>query len=166
MRDGTTADTVFWYKGDDAAGDPRQTAIARIDDTITVAYGVRANEDGLRHVVQNAAVFASMSFSDADPDGEDRYFALALRVGASLDQQNGVKHIEAIQTDIAGSQLSANSAKERLADKKPVLQGIIDEIENITPEEVGVTLLTMSTRLQATLQTTAMLSNLSLLNYI
>jgi hypothetical protein len=62
--------------------------------------------------------------------------------------------------------LSANSAKERLADKKPILQGILDEIENITPEEVGVQLLAMSTRLQATLQTTAMLSNLSLLNYI
>jgi flagellin-like hook-associated protein FlgL len=166
MRDGTTADTVFWYKGDGAAGDPRQTTVARIDETITVAYGVRANEDGLRQVVQNAAVFSSMSFSDADPDGRDRYFALAQRVGESLDQQNGVKHIEAIQTDIAGAQLSANSAKERLADKKPMLQGILDEIENITPEEVGVQLLAMSTRLQATLQTTAMLSNLSLLNYI
>jgi flagellin-like hook-associated protein FlgL len=166
MRDGTTADTVFWYKGDGAAGDPRQTAIGRIDDTITVAYGVRANEDGLRQVVQNAAVFASMSFSEADPDGKDRYFALAQRVGASLDQQNGIKHIEAIQTDIAGAQLSANSAKERLADKKPILQGIVDDIENITPEEVGVMLLTMTTRLQASLQTTAMLSDLTLLNYI
>jgi flagellin-like hook-associated protein FlgL len=166
MRDGTTADTVFWYKGDGAAGDPRQTTIARIDETITVAYGVRANEDGLRQVVQNAAVFASMSFSDADSDGRDRYFALAQRVGESLDQQNGIKHVEAIQTDIAGAQLSANSAKERLADKKPILQGILDEIENVTPEEVGVQLLAMSTRLQATLQTTAMLSNLSLLNYI
>jgi flagellin-like hook-associated protein FlgL len=166
MRDGTTTDTVFWYKGDGAAGDPRQTTIARIDETITVAYGVRANEDGLRQVVQNAAVFASMNFSDADPDGRDRYFALAQRVGESLDQQNGIKHVEAIQTDIAGAQLSANSAKERLADKKPILQGILDEIENVTPEEVGVQLLAMSTRLQATLQTTAMLSNLSLLNYI
>jgi flagellin-like hook-associated protein FlgL len=166
MRDGTNADTVFWYKGDSAAGDPRKTTVARIDETITVAYGVRANEDGLRQVVQNAAVFASMTFSDADPDGRQRYFALAQRIGIALDQQNGVKHIEAIQTDLAGSQLSANSAKERLADKKPILQGILDEIENITPEEVGVKLLAMSTRLQATLQTTAMLSNLSLLNYI
>jgi flagellin-like hook-associated protein FlgL len=166
MRDGTAADTVFWYKGDAEAGNPRQTTIARIDETITVAYGVRANEDGLRQVVQNAAVFASMTFSEADPDGRDRYFALASRIGISLDQPDGIRHVEAIQTDLAGAQLSANSTKERLADKKPILQGILDEVENVTPEEVGVMLLAMSTRLQATLQTTAMLSNFSLLNYI
>jgi flagellin-like hook-associated protein FlgL len=166
MRNGTPADTVFWYRGDAATGDPRQTASARIDDTITVQYGVRANEDGLRHVVQNTAVFAAMTFSEADPDARDRYFALAQRVGVSLDAQAGVKHVEAIQTDIAGAQLSANAAKERLADKKPILQGILDEIENILPEEVGVKLLAMTTRMQATLQTTAMLSQFNLLNYI
>src|SRR5690606_28793064 len=109
-----------------------------VDDTIQVAHGARANEDGLRTVVMTAAVFASMSFSEADPDGRDRYFAIARRVGAELDGQNGLKRIEALQTDIAGAQLSANAAKERLTEKKASLQGIIDEIENVMPEEVGV----------------------------
>src|SRR5690606_31362405 len=72
MRDGTDADTVFWYRGDGGAGDPRQTSVARVDDTIQVVHGARANEDGLRTVVMTAAVFASMSFSEADPDGRER----------------------------------------------------------------------------------------------
>jgi flagellar hook-associated protein 3 FlgL len=166
MRDGTDADTVFWYRGDGASGDPRQTSVARVDDTIQVAHGARANEDGLRTVVMSAAVFASMSFSDSDPDGRDRYFALARRVGAELDGPEGLKRIESLQTDIAGAQLSANAAKERLTEKKASLQGIIDEIENVLPEEVGVKLLAMTTRLQATLQTTALLSQFNLLNFI
>jgi len=166
MRDGTQADTVFWYRGDGAAGDPRQTSVARVDDTIQVAHGARANEDGLRTVVMTAAVFASMTFSENDPDGRDRYFAIARRVGAELDGGQGIKRIQALQTDIAGAQLSANAAKERLTEKKASLQGIIDEIENVMPEEVGVKLLAMTTRLQATLQTTAMLSQFNLLNFI
>jgi len=166
MRDGTTDDTVFWYRGDGAAGDPRQTSVARVDDTIQVAHGARANEDGLRTVVMTAAVFASMSFSESDPGGRDRYFALAQRVGAELDGNQGIKRIEALQTDIAGVKLSAGAAKERLTEKKASLQGIIDEIENVLPEEVGVKLLAMTTRLQATLQVTAMLSQFNLLNFI
>ncbi len=166
MRDGTQDDTVFWYRGDSGSGDPRQTAVARVDDTISVSYGVRATEDGLRHVVMNTAVFASMTFSESDPDARDRYFALAQRVGGSLEQQNGVKRIAAIQTDLAGAKLSADSATERLTDKKGSLQAVIDEIENVMPEEVGVKLLALTTRLQATLQTTAMLSRFNLLNFI
>lgn len=166
MRNGTTADTVFWYTGEAAADDARNTTLARVDEAITIAYGVRANEDGIRHVVQSVAVFSAMTFSESDPDARDRYFALLQRLGGVLDGKNGVKKIEAIQTDLAGAQLSANAAKQRLAEKKPVLQGIIDEVENISSEEVGAKLLALNTRMQATLQTTAILSQFTLLNYI
>ena len=166
LRDGTDTDTVFWYRGDGGTGDPRRTSLARVDDTIEVAHGARANEAGLREVAMTAAVFSSMTFSAGDPDGRDRYFALAQRVGATLDGVNGLKRVEAIQTDLAGAQLSAEAAKERLTEKKTSLQGVIDEIENVLPEEVGVRLLAMTTRLQATLQTTAMLSQFNLLNFI
>jgi hypothetical protein len=166
MVDGTTANTVYWYTGDDATDDPRSTALARVDDEITVAYGARANEDGLRQVMQYNALFAAMTFSDTDPDAKDRYFALVGRMGSALDQPDGVKHIEAIQTDIAGANLSAGTAKQRLDDKKPVLQGILDDIENAFPEEVGAMLLALNTRMQATLQTTALVSQFTLLNFI
>ncbi len=166
MQDGTDADTVSWYTGDDATDDARLSAVARVDDTITVAYGVRGNEDGLRHLVQNIAVFSSMTFSETDPDARARYFAMARKVGAGLDSSSGISKVEAIQTEIAGAKLAADAAKQRLDDKKPVLQGLVDEIENVSPEEVGTMLLTMSTRLQATLQTTAMLSRFSLLNFM
>jgi hypothetical protein len=166
MIDGTSANTVFWYVGEAAADDPRNTAIARIDETITVEYGARANEDGLRQTVQNLAAFAAMTFSDADPDARARYLALAERVGNALDQPEGIHSIAGIQTEIAGANLSAGAAKERHAYTKATLQGMIDEIENISSEEVGVMLLALNTRLQATLQTTALLSQMTLLDYV
>jgi flagellar hook-associated protein 3 FlgL len=166
MQDGTPADTVFWYTGDAAVDDPRQTAIARVDDEISAAYGMRANEDGIRQVVQHVALFGSMAFSDTDPEARDRYFALVGRIGHALDQPDGVSHVEAIQTDIAGAKLLADGAQQRIDDKKAVLQGILDDIENTMPEEVGAMLLALNTRMQASLQTTAMLSQFTLLNFI
>jgi len=166
MRDGTPADTIYWYTGDAAADNARDTAVARIDDEITVAYGARANEDGIRHIVQHVALFASMTFSEADPNARERYFAVVARVGSALDAPTGTQHVEAIQTDLAGAKLAAGAAGQRLDDKKPVMQGLIDEIENAQPEEVGAMLLALNTRLQATLQTTAMLSQFTLLDFI
>ncbi len=166
MIDGTEADTVFWYIGDDATDNARMTSIARVDDAITIGYGARANEEGIRHTVQNIAVFAAMTFSSSDPDARDQYSALLNRVGTALSPPSGVQRLEAIQTEIAGAKLAADAAGERLADRKPVLQGMVDAIEGIPLEEVGAMLLQLNTRFQATLQTTAMLSQFNLLNYI
>jgi flagellar hook-associated protein 3 FlgL len=131
-----------------------------------VNYGARANEEGIRWIVQNEAVFAAVSFSATDPDARDAYYALAGRVGAAMDVPSGMQKIEAIQTEIAGANVSAQAAKKRLAERSPVLQDMIDSVENISDEEVSVKLLALNTRMQASLQVTAMLSQLSLVNFI
>jgi hypothetical protein len=77
-----------------------------------------------------------------------------------------VQGLEAIQTEIAGAKLAADAAGERLADRKPVLQGMLDEIESVSIEEVAAMLLQLNTRFEATLQTTAMLSQFTLLSYL
>ncbi len=166
MTDGTTANTISWYLGDAGTDNARSTAMARVDDAITVNYGARANEEGIRWIVQNEAVFAAMTFSSTDPNSRDAYYALASRVGAAMDVPSGMQQIEAIQTEIAGANLSAQSAKQRLAERSPVLQDMISEIEDVTEEEIGVKLLALNTRMQASLQVTAMLSQLSLVNFL
>lgn len=163
---GTDSNTISWYLGDDATDNARATAVARVDDTITVNYGARANEEGIRWIVQNEAVFAAVSFSATDPNARDAYYALAGRVGSAMDVPAGTQQIEAIQTEIAGANVSAQAAKKRLAERTPVLQDMIDSVENISEEEVSVKLLALNTRMQASLQVTAMLSQLSLVNFI
>ncbi len=166
LRDATATDTVRWYTGDDATNDPRATMSARVDDAITVNYGIRGNEEALRNSVQNFATFAAVSFSAGDPSANARYNALAQRIGANLAPNSGVQQISSIQTEIAGANLAANAAKTRIEDKKPILQGVLDSIENADPNEVGVQLLALQTQMQASLQTTAMLSKLSLVNFM
>ena len=54
---------------------------ARIDSSITVSYGMRANEEALRLAVQNIAVFAAVTYSPGDPQADASYAALKQRVG-------------------------------------------------------------------------------------
>jgi flagellin-like hook-associated protein FlgL len=166
LRDATATDTVQWYTGDDATDDPRGTMTARVDDSITVKYGVRGNEEAIRDVVKNFATFAAVSFSGSDPNAADRYTALGTRVGNNLAPSTTKQQISAIQTQLAGANLSANAAKTRIGDKKPILQGVLDGIENADRNETGVKLLALQTQMQASLQTTAMLSKLTLVNFM
>lgn len=166
MTDGTTANTISWYLGDAGTDNARTTAVARVDQAISVNYGARANEEGIRWIVQNEAVFAAVSFLPSDANARDAYYALASRVGSAMDVPSSMQQIEGIQTEIAGANLAAQSAKQRLAERSPVLQDMIAEIENVSDEEIGVKLLALNTRMQASLQVTAMLSQLSLVNFL
>ena len=60
---GTAADTVSWYTGELGTDPARANATARVDPSITVSYGIRANEQGIRWIVQNVAVLAAVTFS-------------------------------------------------------------------------------------------------------
>ena len=48
MIAGTAANTVIWYTGETGSDPARSTATARIDQSLAVSYGARANEDGIR----------------------------------------------------------------------------------------------------------------------
>ena len=68
MVAGTAANTVIWYTGDTGAGAARDTATARVDPSLAVSYGARANEDALRSLVQNVATLAAVQISSSDPN--------------------------------------------------------------------------------------------------
>ena len=88
---GTKANTVFWYNGEpDSTTDPaRGTAVGRIDDAITVQYGIRADEQALRKQLQTVAVFAAVTTSATDPNGANKMAALNQRVAAESRDRAG-----------------------------------------------------------------------------
>ena len=55
---GTSANTVTWYTGEMGTDLARGTAVAKVDDALTVSYGARANEQALRSTIANIAVYA------------------------------------------------------------------------------------------------------------
>jgi flagellar hook-associated protein 3 FlgL len=163
---GTSANTVSWYVGEDGPLPARSTATARIDTSITVAYGMRANEQGLRWIVQNVAALAAVTFSSTDPDAVARNAALNSRVGANLGVPAGTQSIQEISTELAGAQHTLQSAAERHQQTTSTLGGMLEKIEGVSPELVAAQILAMQTRLQASLQTTSMLYQTSLVNYL
>ncbi len=163
---GTPANTVTWYTGEAGSDPARATAGARVDQAITVAYGVRANEQGIRWMVQNVAVFAATTFSPSDPDGNGRYSALTQRLGSALAVPPGVQKVEDIQAELASAQTTMADVKDRHRQTQSTIEDMLQQIEGVSQEQVAAEILALQTRLQASLQTTARLYQTSLVNYL
>lgn len=163
---GTPANTVAWYTGEAGADPARATATARADTAISVSYGMRANEEGIRWVIQNVAVLAAVTYSPTDPDATARASALNARVGSNLDAPAGTQKVEDIQAELAGAQSTLRGAAERHMQTQSTLAGMLEQVEGVKTEEVAAQIMALQTRLQASLQTTALLFNTSLVNYI
>jgi flagellar hook-associated protein 3 FlgL len=166
LIDGTPSDTVKWYIGDGASDDPRSTALARADQSLTVSYGVRANEDALRRTVQALAVFATATFSDSDPSAEGQYAALRQRLGAILVGVPNEQKLSDIQGGLAAAQSGISAAKDRHQQTAATLQNLLQSIEGVPTEQVAAQIMALQTSFQATLQTTAMLLQTNLLKYL
>ena len=166
---GTPANTVTWYTGDTSASSgARNSVSARVDPTTTVAYGVQANEQGLRSAIEAVAVFAATNFSPTNPNSTAAYGALAQRVSLALNVQpgNGTQTSQDIETDLANVQNTIKNATTQQTQTQATLQDFVQGITGVSNETVASELLTVQTELQASLQTTAMLAKLSLVNYI
>jgi flagellin-like hook-associated protein FlgL len=163
---GTSADTVIWYTGEDGPDPARGTATARADTDISVSYGLRANEEGIRWIVQNVAALAAVTYPPTDPNSTARAVALNERVGANLVVPIGTQKVETIETELAGAQAALGTAAERHTQTRNTLIDLLGQIEGVSTEEVGAQILSLQTRLQASLQTTSMLYQLSLVNYL
>jgi flagellar hook-associated protein 3 FlgL len=162
---GTPANTLFWYTGEMATDAARGSIVAQVDPTISVEYGVRGNEPALANLVQNLALLASGTFVVPNPNALAGYTAMAERVRTGFANTDPQK-LEDISSELASSQLSMKAAQDRHKETSSSLTGLLDSIEGISTEEVATRILTLQTRLQASLQTTAKLYQMNLTDYI
>lgn len=161
-----SASTVKWYLGNDGPGSARSTAMARVDDSVTVQYGAQANEDAIRRQLQAIAVFGTFSTSPTGQYSGGQVSALSLRVTQALTQQPGQQRIEDIQTDIAMAQNTMKDASTRQTQAKAQLQSIIDQAESASPDQVASEILSLQNALQASYQVTSNLAQLSLVKFL
>lgn len=161
-----SATTVKWYTGNDGPGSPRSTAMARVDDSVTVQYGVQADEDAIRQQLQAIAVFGTFSTSPTGQYAGGQVAALSLRVTQALTKQPGQQRLEDIQTDLAMSQNTMKDAGTRQTQAKAQLQSIIDQAESASPDQVASEILALQNALQASYQVTSSLSQLSLVKFL
>ena len=166
LTPGTTANTVQWYTGEAGAGPARASALARVDQSVTVQFGARANEDGIRSQLAAIGALSAVTTSATAPNAAAQVAALSQRVASGLTTQPGQQSITDIQADFSNAQNTIDDAKSRQTQSKALLQGIVDQAENISSSEVATQLLALQNALQASYQTTSILSKLTLTNYL
>jgi flagellin-like hook-associated protein FlgL len=164
---GTPANTVSWYTGNPGPiSSARASATARVDSSVTVQYGIQANESAIRSQLQNLAVFAAFTTSPTGTNSAGQISTLSQDVAQNLASQPGQQTIEDIQADLATAQTTMQDAGARQTQSQSMLQNLVSQAETVSPDQVASELLALQTNLQASYQTTSMLSQLTLTKYL
>ncbi len=158
-------DPANWYNGSDPAApdQARNTATLRIDETQTVSIGAQANEDAFRGLLSQLTALSATDFSDGSTE---RLESMMSRVRDNLTPQAGEQSIAQVGMELGIAAKTMSETGERHKATQVMLENELGEIEDTNTEEVVSKLLTLQTRLQASYQTTSLLSQLSLVNYL
>ena len=161
------ANTVEWYTGNSGPGTARSTSTVRVDNAQTVQFGAQANEQAIRNALQQIAVYAAVVVNP--PSGTNagaQASALSQRINTNLTPQPGQQAISDIQTDFATAQNTMKDVQARQTQSQTALQNLISGTEGISQDQVAAEIMSLQTSLQASYQTTAMLSQLSLVKFL
>jgi len=162
-----SANTVEWYTGNSGPGTARSSATVQVDNSQTVQFGAQANEQAIRNALQQIAVYAAVVVNP--PGGTNagaQASALSQRIADNLTPQPGQQAISDIQTDFATAQITMKDVQARQTQSQTALQNLISDTEGISQDQVASEIQALQTSLQASYQTTAMLSQLSLVKFL
>ena len=161
-----SANTVGWYTGNSGPGSARATASVRVDSNQTVQFGAQANEQAIRQALQSIAVYSAVTVSPTGANSGAAVAALSARTAANLTSQPGQQTLQDIQTDFATAQNSMQDAQARQTQTQTALTNLISDTEGISQDQVASQILALQNSLQASYQTTSMLSQLSLVKFL
>lgn len=159
--------TVQWYRGDTTSTDPRTTATVQVDKGQTVGVGAQANEGAIATFMAQLGALAAETFSASAPTDAERYAALSSR--ASPNNGTGASsepRIADIHVSLSMASQTISQAKTRNAATAATLKDALSGIEDADSTKVAVELADLQVRLEASYSTTAMMSKMSLVNYL
>lgn len=162
----TARPTVIWYRGDDTATNMRNTQVAEVNDGTTVGLGAAANEVAFRDSLVAMGLFLAEDYSAPTATTQDRFDAATARSIEIFNSTGGPNAILEINGDFGRATAQARDAKTRHNESMQFLKGLLGEIENASNEEVIMNMTSLQTRLEASYQATARISQLSLVNFL
>jgi hypothetical protein len=166
LVNGTSANTVFWYTGENGSTPALQTATAQIGPSMSVSYGMRANEPAIATLMANIGVLAATTYSTGDTNAAARYNALCQSVQANLAGQPGTQQVSDIEASLANAQTSLENATALNTQTQTTLQDMLQGIEGVNQTQIGESILTLQNNLSASMSVTARLAQMSLVNYL
>lgn len=162
----------------DAEGNPRQSVSALVEDSGRVNYGMQANESGYLRMMRSFAAMSVETYPEitnaSDPNAADldpakhRFDAMARRQQLELSEARNVERgsIELVAMEIGVAWSAMNAAKDRHTNYKAQLDNLLSDVETVSKENVAMEIMALQTRLTASYQVTAMVSKLSLVNFL
>jgi flagellar hook-associated protein 3 FlgL len=166
LVNGTAANTVFWYTGEDGATPARQTQTAQVGPSTTVDYGMRANEQAFTSLLANIGALAATSFTASNPNAQASYQALSQSVEQNLGGQSGTQSVADVEADLANAQTTVQNATTINTQTQNTLQNMVQGIEGVNQNQIGEQILTLQNSLSASMSVTARLAQLSLVNFL
>lgn len=166
LENGTPANTVFWYTGENGSTPALQTATAQVGPSMTIAYGMRATEPAIASLMANVGALAATTYSPSDANAQASYQALSQSVVANLNGQPGTQTIGDIEANIANAQTTVQNATTLNTQTQTTLQDMLQGIEGVNQNQIGEDILTLQNNLSASMSVTARLAGLSLVNYL
>ncbi len=143
---GTPANTVIWYTGEAGTDSARGTAIARIDQSITVQYGARADEQAFRHLLQNVAVYAAVTTDAANPNASGAEHRAQSADSDPISRRRPATNRFRISRPSSPARRHAiKSTTDRQTQLKGMAQTMLDSIEGISTDEVATKILALQT---------------------
>ena len=161
-----SANTVAWYTGNSGPGSALSSATAQIDTGITIQYGAQANESAIRSQLQSIAVYSAFTTSPTGTNSAAQIAALSQSIATNLTPQPGQQTIEEIQSQFAAAQTVMTDTSARQAQSQTMLQNMVTNTETVSTQTVATEILALQTSLQASYQTTSMMSQLTLTKYL
>ncbi|MCE1236213.1 MAG: hypothetical protein LWW93_07620 [Hyphomicrobiales bacterium] len=163
---GTSSDTVTWYTGTNDANDSRSDAQARVEDGLSVNYGVRANEDAFTSQIKQLAVLSTIDVSGGTDTDQARYAAVVDRTKGQLEDVTGNDSLQSVAAEIAGAQSAAKSASERMTVASNTYQTAVDTAMNVDDTTLAVQITTLQTQIEASYKAASIFYKLSLADYM
>jgi flagellin-like hook-associated protein FlgL len=169
LKDGTDADTVSWYVGENtnnatAGWSPRQDMTAQVDSAMSVQYGVRGNENAFAEAMANYAAISVVDISADNATAKATHSAVMQRAKANLSAPDD--KIQSIELEIVHAQSSVSVAKQRHQTLIATYGNTLDGIQNSDDAEVAVKIQALKTRMEASYSATSILYQLSLTKYL
>ena len=158
--------TIQWYRGTNDTSSARGDATARVDTSVVVEYGMRANEEAFSWALRQMAVIAAVDVSAGTATDSEIHTQVLIRAKGNLGIPEGVQSIESVEVEFAAASQAAQQAEMRHKAMSATYQKVVDGTLNADQAEVAAQLLQLQTQLQASYQATSILYKMSLTDYM
>ena len=144
-----------------APGQPSERLRASIDRSISLPYGVQANDPAFRSALQGLAMIAAVDPASLDADAYAEWVTTGIDAAAA-----GIDGIRSAQARLGGQQAALDQAIERQEVRGDIFAAQIGRLEGVDPYEAASRVSMLSTQLEASFASTARLMRLSFLSYM